>query len=226
MALATYKDFCIDAADPQALGAFWAPLLGYDLRLHDDGDADLRDADGRVQVWLNRVPEPKTVKNRLHLDINAASLDAAVAGGATVVGPVEGWTVLTDTDGQEFCVFVRDQPITQRLYELVWDCAEGEAVTAAAWWAELLGGRHQRETDAEASVDQLPGCPFDYFVFGQVPEAKTVKNRLHVDVTTTDVEAVLAAGATLLRPKGDGGVGWHVLADPFGNEFCAFDTEA
>jgi hypothetical protein len=58
--------------------------------------------------------------------------------------------------------------------------------------------------------------------FIRVPEAKTVKNRIHWDVTVTDVEALLDGGATLLRAKDDE-IRWHVLADPEGNEFCAFD---
>jgi glyoxalase superfamily protein len=54
-----------------------------------------------------------------------------------------------------------------------------------------------------------------------VPEPKTAKNRLHWDVSCPDVSALLDAGATLLRPP-DQDIDWHVLADPEGNEFCAF----
>jgi len=60
--------------------------------------------------------------------------------------------------------------------------------------------------------------------FVPVHEPKTAKNRVHWDVTVPDVESVAAlvtAGATLLREPG-GDIGWHVLADPEGNEFCAF----
>lgn len=48
------------------------------------------------------------------------------------------------------------------------------------------------------------------------------KNRIHIDVTTEEVGPLVAAGATVLRPKGDGGIAWTVMADPAGNEFCAF----
>ena len=54
-----------------------------------------------------------------------------------------------------------------------------------------------------------------------MPEPKTVKNRVHLDVTTHDVVALVAAGAVVLREPDDE-VRWHVLADPDGNEFCAF----
>ncbi len=55
-------------------------------------------------VWLAEVPEPKTVKNRMHLDVvgDAAQI---VARGATVVAEQPRWTVLADPEGNEFCVF-------------------------------------------------------------------------------------------------------------------------
>ena len=55
---------------------------------------------------------------------------------------------------------------------------------------------------------------------------RTGKNRIHLDVTTPDLDALVAAGATILRPQDadhvGGGIGWTVMADPDGNEFCAF----
>ena len=58
-------------------------------------------------------------------------------------------------------------------------------------------------------------------MFVPVPEPKTVKNRIHWDVDTADVGQLVAAGATVLRERDDE-IGWTVLADPEGNEFCAF----
>ena len=49
---------------------------------------------------------------------------------------------------------------------------------------------------------------------------------MHVDVLSDDVAGLVARGATVLRPKGDDGLAWHVLADPDGNEFCVFDRPA
>ena len=57
-----------------------------------------------------------------------------------------------------------------------------------------------------------------------MPEPKTGKNRVHLDVTTPDLAALVAAGATVLRPR-DQEIRWTVLADPDGNEFCAFDAD-
>ena len=70
-------------------------------------------------------------------------------------------------------------------------------------------------------IEGITDCPFEAIVFVPVPEPKTVKNRIHLDVTTPDVEALVAAGAVVLREPDDE-VQWHVLADPDGNEFCAF----
>jgi hypothetical protein len=57
--------------------------------------------------------------------------------------------------------------------------------------------------------------------FVRVSDERVVKNRWHWDVTTADVDALVAAGATLLRPRDDE-ISWTVLGDPQGNEFCAF----
>ena len=72
-------------------------------------------------------------------------------------------------------------------------------------------------------------------LFIEVPEGKTVKNRIHFDLWPTDgtmdeeVERLLAAGATMsqdLRDHRGPGTGWATLADPEGNEFCVLRSEA
>jgi hypothetical protein len=66
-------------------------------------------------------------------------------------------------------------------------------------------------------VQDIPECPWDSFDFTGVPEPKTTKNRVHVDVATDDLEAIVAHGARVLRVKGDDGLAWTVLADPDDN---------
>ena len=51
------------------------------------------------------VPEPKTVKNRVHWDVLTPSVAALVEAGATVLSEQPGWTVLADPEGNEFCAF-------------------------------------------------------------------------------------------------------------------------
>jgi Glyoxalase-like domain len=225
MPIANYKDLGIDAADPHALSAFWAPLLGWEDHPHDDGDSSLRVGE-KVMVWFNRVPERKTVKNRLHIDVNAESLDPALQAGAVVFDEQPRWTVLQDPDGQEFCVFVRDEPVTTRFYELGWDVTgdEDAAHRLAQWWGDVLGADVVREDDF-SYIEHVEGLPCEAIVFAPVPEEKTTKNRMHIDVSTDDLGALVDAGAIPLREKGDGGIRWTVMADPAGNEFCAFTPD-
>ncbi len=218
--LARYKDLCVDAVDIDRAGRFWAAALG--LSLHsEEGSVWLSGSEKVQTIWINEVPEPKTVKNRAHLDVYAGAPADLEALGARIVRPADDdqrWTVLRDPDGQEFCAFVRREPPDYRLYELVIDSAAPEQI--ASWWAEAFG------TSVEAGEGywylQIPGAPFAAMTFVTVPEPKTVKNRVHWDVVG-DPARLVGAGARVLRPKG-GDTRWHVLADPDGNEFCAFDA--
>jgi catechol 2,3-dioxygenase-like lactoylglutathione lyase family enzyme len=228
MALVTFKDLCMDAADPATLGRFWAELLGLELHLQHDGDAYLTGPTPQHTIWVNRVPEPKTSKHRMHLDVNASSVAEVERLGATVVDADSfRWTLMADPEGGEFCVFVREGEITQRLYEIGVDTGESpqHAVRIAAWWADILGAHVVDDPDHGYSyVEKIPDAPFDSIDFAPVPEPKAVKNRIHPDVTTADLDALVAAGATVLRPR-DEEIGWTVLADPDGNEFCAFPED-
>ncbi|MEO7260602.1 MAG: VOC family protein [Jatrophihabitantaceae bacterium] len=221
---ARFKDLCLDAVDIEAAARFWSRTLGLEV-CREDSEVSLVGPSSGHTVWINEVPEPKTVKNRVHLDVHTHSLAELTARGALVVEPAaadRAWTVLTDPDGQEFCAFIRDEAPEYRLYELVIDCAESEPL--ARWWASVLGG--ELEPDGEDwALTKVPGVPFEYLVFGSVPEPKTVKNRVHWDVEVTDHQLLIEAGATLLRPRGDD-INWHVLADPAGNEFCAWEPTA
>ena len=224
MAAARYKDLCIDATDPALLGRFWADVLQLEMTELDDGDVVLRGATPEHSVWVNRVPEPRTVKQRVHLDLNAASVDEVVAAGARVLDDTSfPWTVLADPEGGELCVFVREPPVSQRLYEIVVDTPKSAEASAAiaTWWGSVLDAPVVHDERGFSYVHEIPGAPFDSLDFVPVPEPKTVKNRIHLDLATDDVSALVAVGATLIRPR-DEEIGWTVLADPEGNEFCTF----
>ena len=201
MVLATYKDLCIDAVDAERLGRFWAGALRLDLELLDDGDARLTGPTPQDTVWVNTVPEPVTVKQRVHLDVRSDSDEQLEALGATVVDADSfRWTVMKDPEGGELCVF-RTAPDHPTFMEICLDTASSDSArTIARWWADLLAGRAGDE-DAYSYVEDVPGAPFEYLVFIPVPEPKTVKNRIHIDVTTPDLQALLDKGATLLRPQ-------------------------
>jgi predicted enzyme related to lactoylglutathione lyase len=113
---------CIDTADPAGLAAFWQSVLGW--RMSGEGDQVVLEPpagskeDGVVpDLLFLRVPEGKTVKNRLHLDLRPEDQAAEVARledlGARRAdvgqGPDVSWVVMADPYGNEFCVL---KPLT------------------------------------------------------------------------------------------------------------------
>ena len=221
MAIAQFKDLCLDARDPARLGMFWAGVLGRTWQAQENGNGLLTGPTPQHTIWVNRVAEAKTVKNRVHLDIFTADLAGLEAAGATIVEPQHGtrkWTVLADPEGNEFCAFLRSELPAERLHGLVVDSADPQA--QARWWAGVYG-MDVTTNDGWFTLEGVPGMPILTMDFVPVPEPKTVKNRVHWDVTVSDVAPLAAAGATVLREPGDG-IGWYVMADPEGNEFCAF----
>jgi hypothetical protein len=172
-------------------------------------------------VWVNPVPESRSVKNRVHLDVHGSSVEEYEDWGARrLSAPGElPWTVMADPEGGEFCVFVRDRPPARRPYEVVVDSLDSAAI--ASWWADVFGARLVAEERGFHWLDGVPGYPADALVFVPVPEPKTEKNRVHWDVTVDAVEPLVRSGATLLREPDDQ-ISWSILADPEGNEFCAF----
>src|SRR6478609_3639420 len=217
--IARFKDLSIDAVEPLRLGPFWAAALGLEVVRSDEDMVQLSGPTPQSDVWLARVPEPVTVKQRVHLDVHVSDVDDLLRLGATPLD-VESfsWKVLRDPEGGELCAFPREVVRDRRLYEIVVDAHDTRA--QAAWWAEVLGGRLEPDGDGE-SVEAIPGAPFEFLVFEPVPEHKQVKNRIHWDVLTADVGLLTAHGAQLLREPDDEVI-WTVLADPEGNEFCAF----
>lgn len=143
---ATEFQVTFDAADPQALGEFWCEVLGYvrekppefetwpeqltawgvPKALWNSRNAIIDPEGRRPRIFIQRVPEPKTTKNRLHLDVRAApgmngsermdaleaECDRLVALGATRVRREDpapdngesGWIVMRDPEGNEFCL--------------------------------------------------------------------------------------------------------------------------
>ncbi|HEY0604263.1 MAG TPA: VOC family protein [Herpetosiphonaceae bacterium] len=135
----------IDCADPGQLAPFWASALGYKIQDPPQGfdswpefltsigvpesewnsASAIIDPDGKgARIYFQRVPEPKTVKNRLHLDLNASgghglpveerrvkvgeAVERLQSLGATKIREMElrgeYWIVMADPEGNEFCV--------------------------------------------------------------------------------------------------------------------------
>lgn len=224
MAIAHFKKVCIDAMEPEQLGRFWADVLDRDWRPDDKGEGGVFGPTPPHTLWINRVPQPKVVKHRVHLDIYATSLAELERQGARVVLP-EGdgrrWTVMADPEDGEFCAFLRDELPADRLHGLVVDSVDPTA--QARWWKQVYGARKVTDDNEQdwSIVEGIPGMPIRTMDFVAVPEPKTGPNRIHWEVSAPDLQPLLDAGATLVRRRG-GDIDWHVLADPEGNEFCAF----
>jgi len=107
---ARIKDLCLDANDHQALADWWCAVLGYSRGDPDRDPGDpvllLPGVAGGLPLWVNPVPEPKTAKNRVHVDLYGDTAQI-LAAGAVLQRPDEGngWDVLADPEGNEFCVF-------------------------------------------------------------------------------------------------------------------------
>jgi predicted enzyme related to lactoylglutathione lyase len=114
--------------------------------------------------------------------------------------------------------------MTVHLHNITFDCTD--ALALAGFWSRLTGWNVYYDDDPEVVV--APTFPYDGIglLFIPVPEGKTAKNRVHLDVmaTTTRDEAVASAvadGATIIGDfRKPDGTGWVTLSDPEGNEFC------
>jgi hypothetical protein len=125
-----FTELAIDCADPSGLARFWCSVLGYEVQGEDDGTVTIgspmvpegKNHRGPVPPVLTfaRVPEGKTVKNRLHLDVNPTDreqdeevrrlLGLGARHADVGQGPDVSWVVMTDPEGNEFCVLAGRRP--------------------------------------------------------------------------------------------------------------------
>jgi predicted enzyme related to lactoylglutathione lyase len=231
----------IDAADPARVARFWAAALGWEVAVEEPNE---------VVVWPSGfsypdpvalplvfvpVPEAKTGKNRVHLDLASQSAEHQAAEVSRLLGlgaaPADigqgdvPWVVLADPEGNEFCV-LDPRPVYLGIgpvAAVVADCRDPAAV--AGFWELATGWAPARSIEGGVSLRSPTGVgPF----LELLPSAdvKTGKNRVHLDVAPDKGED-LAAAVQALREAGavpadvgQGEVSWVVLADPEGGEFC------
>ena len=119
-AIGRFHWIVIDTVDPARIAPFWCALLGVEERGWFGDDYLMLTTDGGAPpVAFQRVPEAKSIKNRLHIDLAVEDLDDAFAkivaiGGSAVSGILEmpdgyRWRVMADPEGNEFCIVPRDQ---------------------------------------------------------------------------------------------------------------------
>lgn len=109
----------VDCADPYGLATFWSTVTGWPISdIDEPGDDEVLlepPTPGQPELLFKQVPEPKTVKNRLHLDLmpehqtRDEEVERLLTAGATLVSDERtpngrGWVVLADPEGNEFCI--------------------------------------------------------------------------------------------------------------------------
>jgi predicted enzyme related to lactoylglutathione lyase len=111
--MADYIVLTLDCTDTARQGDFWCAALGYEVVGGKGPYVALADPAGKVpKMLLQQVPEPKTAKTRLHIDLHVADPEAEssrlVAAGATRVERMDEngswWIVMHDPEGNEFCL--------------------------------------------------------------------------------------------------------------------------
>jgi predicted enzyme related to lactoylglutathione lyase len=234
---ARLQALCMDAHDPPALARFWAGVLGWQVAEGSgDGGAVLVPTDDTgFGLRVLAGAQPKTVQNRMHVDLTSASPEqqqetverALALGGRHVdVGqrPEEDHVVLGDPEGNEFCVigpgnsFLADCGFVGALA-----CDGSQQV--GRFWSQALGWPLVWDQDEETAVRAPHGGP--KITWGGPPfRPKEGRNRLHLDLALpadgdrqTEVDRLVALGATLAAPAA-GETGRVAMADPDGNEFC------
>ena len=102
----------IDCHGPPALAAWWREMLGWEAETTHDDWTSIVAPDGSHRIGFQKVPEPKTVKNRVHLDLAAAD-EETTARAIEAMGATRRWVsevpddhfvVLADPEGNEFCI--------------------------------------------------------------------------------------------------------------------------
>jgi predicted enzyme related to lactoylglutathione lyase len=233
----------IDSRDHAAQARWWADALGWSIVYEADDELEVSSGiDGVPTLTFGPVPEPKVVKNRVHLDLasrddahKAETVDRLLAAGATHVDVGQGevpWVVLADPEGNEFCV-LEPRARTQGapgLASIVVDANDPAAL--APFWAEAAGWA-VANVDPEGrfvSLHRPDDRPPDLDLV-RVADAKVVKDRIHLDVAPQvhdDRAAIIARLHALGAVDADVGQGpdvtWHVLADPEGNELCVLSN--
>jgi hypothetical protein len=225
-----------DCADPVRVAGFWAGATNFHLADKDPQGSFVQDRSGRTAgLFFQPVPEPKAIKNRVHLDLRPTETMAEEVARLQMLGAHElsfvqerdtFWTVLADIEGNEFCVLRGPEEGSERtepgIDSVVIDSDDWKRV--ADFWMEALDYReHAIGEKGIEIVGTRDGDPMLSFV--HVPEPKTVKNRIHLDTRpdtsmASEVSRMKTLGAREFAYVSEEESFWTVMKDPEGNEFC------
>jgi catechol 2,3-dioxygenase-like lactoylglutathione lyase family enzyme len=108
------------------------------------------------------------------------------------------------------------------IFNVAFDCADPPRL--ARFWADVTGYAVEHERPDFVRLRAPDSRSVRHLLFFRVPEPKTVKNRMHLDLADRDPEGevrrLVGLGATELEKRSGNGARWTVMLDPEGNEFC------
>jgi predicted enzyme related to lactoylglutathione lyase len=231
---------CFDAQDPLGLARFWANALRWEI------DTETRDeigllatGDTTFRIVFRPVPESKDGQNRIHLDLTTTSIDDQQESVSRLLelgaqhidigqSPDEPHVVLADPEGNEFCLIEPENSFLATCGRLGALSCDGSR-EVGYFWSNALGWPLVWDQDEETAI-RAPDGTGPFITWGGGPDIPKIgKNRLHLDIAPLDhgdqhaeVDRLLALGATRVD-IGQGTVGWVVMSDPDGNEFCVLN---
>jgi predicted enzyme related to lactoylglutathione lyase len=219
------------------LARFWAGALGWQIDDSSPDDIELVPTDGTTfTVIFEPVPETKSAKNRIHLDLTTTSLDdqnetvrrlLELGGSHIDIGqsPDEPHVVLADPEGNEFCIIQPNNNFLAGCGRLGAINCDGTKETGY-FWSAALGWPLVWDQDEETAIRAPEGDGPLITWSGPPLIPKAGKNRLHLDIASVvrgeqeaEVERLISLGARRVD-IGQGDVSWVVMADPDDNEFC------
>jgi catechol 2,3-dioxygenase-like lactoylglutathione lyase family enzyme len=227
---------CVDANEPLGLARFWADALRWEIGGETGDEIGLLPTDGTtLRIVLRPVPESKTGRNRIHLDLTTASLDdqhqsvsRLVELGARHIdigqGPDAPHVVLADPEGNEFCIIEPDNSFLADCGRLGAIVCDG-STEVGYFWSAALGWPLVWDQDEETAI-RAPDGTGPFITWGPPVPPKITKNRLHLHIAPpapgdqrAEVDRLVSLGASRID-LGQGDVDRVVMADPDGNEFC------
>jgi predicted enzyme related to lactoylglutathione lyase len=228
---------CVDGNDPLGLGRFWANALRWEIAGEPGDDIALVPTDGTTfRIVFRPVPEIKEGRNRIHLDVTTTSLDdqdesvsRLVELGARHIdigqSQDEPHVVLADPEGNEFCLIEPENSFLAGCGRLGALSCDGSR-KVGYFWSNALGWPLVWDQDEETAI-RAPDGTGPFITWGGGPHLPKIgKNRLHLDIAPPDygdhhaeMDRLISLGATPVD-IGHSPVGWVVMSDPDGNEFC------
>jgi catechol 2,3-dioxygenase-like lactoylglutathione lyase family enzyme len=233
---------CFDANDPLGLARFWSTALRWEIDDRTDDEIRLVPTDATFRIVFRSAPEPKTGRNRIHLDLTTTSVDDQNESVSRLLdlgaqhidvgqSPDDPHVVLADPEGNELCLIEPENSFLATCGRLGALSCDGSR-EVGYFWSNALGWPLVWDQDDETAI-RSPDGTGPFITWGGGPDTpKLGKNRLHLDVAPLDpagqqaeVDRLVALGAA---PADVGQVDGDrvVLLDPDGNELCVVPPAA